>query len=141
MESKLDMTDLLRVRVKYDPANEENDLGDAKDYVGYILKEEEGGIVAIVPGLGPEPMSLDMDQFEPMSSPCAMKEDTMLIKFKQHAINYLLLKGFQQEVGRYMEDILKTHDVIDIEKLLGKCSCNPGEVLSVYRDFINNAEL
>ena len=141
MESKLDMTDLLRVRVKYDPANEEIDLGKAKDYVGYILKEDEhGGVVAIVPALGPEPMSLGIDQFEPIESPCDMQEDSMLLKFKQHVVNYLLLKGYQTEIGRYMEDIMKCNDTKSLEKLLMICGCGPEEILNTYRDFVNDVK-
>lgn len=141
MESKLDTTDLLRVRVKYDPANEETDPDQVKDYVGYILKEEEhGGVVAIVPALGPEPMTLDIDQYEPMESPCDMQQDSLLIKFKQHVINYLLQKGFQKEVGRYMEDIIRSNDTEPLEKMLSKCGCGPEEILNTYRDFVNDVK-
>ena len=142
LEGHLNNTDLLRIRIKYDPANEENDLGKAKDYVGYVLKEDgEGNVVAIVPDIGPEEMAIKAGTFEPMMSPCEEVNDTLLVKFKQHVVNYLIAKGYQREVGRFMEDIIRGKDVRDIEKLLAGCSCDPSEVLNVYRDFINDSQL
>lgn len=142
LENNLNKTDLLRVRIKYDPANEESDPKKVKDYVGYVLKEDgEGNIVAIVPDMGHEEMMFGADDYEPLGSPCGEQEETLLLKFKQHVINYLLLKGFQQEIGRHMEDIIKSKDVRDIEKLLAGCNCDPSETLNVYRDFVNDVQL
>ena len=138
LESHLSNTDLLRSRRKYDPANEEADLRAAKDYVGYVLKEDgEGGVIAIVPELGPEEVSISAGGFEPIQG----DKICLLDEFKQHVINYLINKGFQREIGRYFKDIMKSQDVRDIEILLTKCSCDPSEVLNVYRDFISDAQI
>ena len=140
LEGHLNNTDLLRIRIKYDPANEENDLSKAKDYVGYVLQEDgEGGVVAIVPDMGSSVVDLSLGEYEPMVSPCGEQEDPILLKFKQHLVNYLIMKGFQTEVSKHMETIITSKTVEPLERILVTCSCDNSEVLNLYRDFFNNA--
>ena len=132
LESNLNKTNLLRVRVKHDPRNEAETRGD---YVGYVLEEDgEGNIVAIVPGLGADRMNFGLDQYEVDSGGCGMQEDP-LIDLKKHIVDYLMVRGYHDKVSESMEIIIKSTNVIELEQVIGSCGCDSSEILNVYRDY------
>lgn len=132
LENNLSKTNLLRVRVKHDPKNEAEKRGD---YVGYVLEEDgEGNIVAIVPSLGADRMSFGLDQYEVDGGGCEVKDDP-LIDFKKHVVDYLMVRGYHDKVSENMEVIIKSTNVIELERVVGSCGCDSSEILSVYRDY------
>ena len=126
LESNLSNTNLMRVRVKHDPRNEAEKRGD---YVGYVLEEDgEGNIVAIVPSLGADRMSFGADQYEVDGGGCGMQDDP-------HIVDYLMVRGYHDKVSENMEIIIKSTNVIELERVIGSCGCDSSEILSVYRDY------
>ena len=94
MENHLNSTDLLRIRIKYDPASE-NSISD--DYVGYVLEEDGvGNILAIVPDLGGDPMSFGPDQYET----CGHEGNDTLTLLKDYTLYCLM----NQVLGKKSED-------------------------------------
>lgn len=131
MENHLNKTDLLRIRIKHDPAN---GIDEMNDYVGYVLEEDGmGGVVAIVPSMGPDPMSLGPEQFEP-DQPCG----DPLGRFKKHVVEYLMAKGYHEHVSSAMEHIINAKNVVELENLVQTCGCDSTAVLNLYRDYVSN---
>ena len=137
MESNLDKTSLLRIRIKHDPAN---GIGEMNDYVGYVLEEDGmGNVVAIVPGMGSSPMSLAPDQYDAEQSPCGQQQNDPLSAFKKHVVDYLMVKGYHDKVSEHMDLIINAKDVTQLEKVVQTCGCDMSGVLNLYRDFVSNA--
>lgn len=139
MENHLSKTDLLRIRIKYDPANK---LGEMRDYVGYVLEEDgAGNVIAIVPSIGSDPMSFGPDQYD-MEPGCGQMEPEQgpdpLGGFKKHVVKYLMSRGYHDKVTEHMDLILNAKHVTDLEKLLQSCGCDGTGVLNMYRDFVND---
>lgn len=135
LENNLNATNLTKIRIKHDPKNEAEVRGD---YVGYVLEEDgEGNIVAIVPGLGADRMSFGMDDYEIDSSTCGDTEDN-LIDIKKHIVDYLMVRGFHNEVSEKMDTIIRATDVSELESVISSCGCDSSEILSMYRDYFNN---
>lgn len=134
LENHLKSTDLLRIRVKFDPANEQD---QRREYVGYVLEEDgAGGVIAIVPDMGADSMSLSSDQFEvDNQSDCASDP---LSNFKKHLVDFLMTRGYHEKVSSYMETIINSTNVIDLEKVLTSCGCDGSVVLDLYRDYVNH---
>jgi len=131
MESQLNRTELTRIRVKYDPAN---DAGESNDYVGYVLEEDgAGGVLAIVPAMGNEPMSLSSGEYE-LDAPC---EDP-LTKFKKHVVDNLMTRGYHETVSDKIDDIINAKNVGQLEQLLNDCGCDLSAILNLYRDYVTN---
>jgi hypothetical protein len=135
LENHLKSTDLLRIRVKFDPANESE---QRREYVGYVLEEDgAGGVIAIVPDMGADSMSLGPDQFELDPS---MQQDCgdPLSKFKKHLVDFLMARGYHDQVSDNMEVIVNANHPIELEKVLKTCGCDGGVVLDMYRDFVTH---
>lgn len=134
MENHLQKTDLVRIRIKYDPAN---GIDEQNDYVGYVLEEDGlGNVIAIVPGASSDPMSLGPEQFE-IDGGCEQHEDP-LARFKQHLVKYLMNSGFHDKVSENMELIINTDDISHLEGVIQSCGCDGTAVLNLYRDFVTN---
>ncbi len=135
MENHLNSTDLLRIRIKHDPANVS---GEANDYVGYVLEEDGlGNVVAIVPDLGGDPMSFGPDQFQFDGQPDEQCGDP-LSRFKKHVVNYLMQHGYHDKVSSLMEVIINAKDVTDLERVVGDCGGDSTAIVNLYRDFVSN---
>jgi len=134
LENHLKSTDLLRIRVKFDPANEQD---QRREYVGYVLEEDgAGGVIAIVPDMGADSMSLSSDQFEvDNQSDCASDP---LSRFKKHLVDFLMARGYHDQVSDNMEVIVNANHPIELEKVLKTCGCDGGVVLDMYRDFVSH---
>lgn len=133
MENNLNKTDLVRIRIKHDPAN---GIDEMNDYVGYVLEEDDiGNILALVPGIGSDTMSLGPDQYE-YDSPCEQQDP--LGKFKKHVVDYLMSRGYHDKVSEHMDTILNAKDVSQLESLLKSTGCDPMAVLNMYRDYVAN---
>lgn len=133
IENNLNKTDLLRIRIKHDPAN---NVGENNDYVGYVLEEDGvGNVIAIVPGMGPEPVSLSQQQITPDMAPTC---GDPLSKFKKHVVTQLMAKGHHDEVSNSMESIINAKDVVELEKLIQSYGCDVSSLLNLYRDFVTN---
>lgn len=132
MENHLNSTDLLRIRIKYDPASE-NNISD--DYVGYVLEEDGvGNILAIVPDLGGDPMSFGPDQYET----CGPAGNDTLTLLKDYIIKYMIERGYHDKVKQITKFLLQAKNSSDIENILCKCGCNSeGGLLEIYRGFID----
>ena len=139
MESNLNKTNLLRIRIKHDPAN---GIGEMNDYVGYVLEEDGmGNVVAIVPGAGPEPMQLGPDQYDPDQSPCGQQQTDPLSGFKKHVVDYLMVKGYHDKISKHMDLIINASDVTQLEKIVHTCGCDAAGVLNLYRDYVSNVQI
>lgn len=138
LESNLKSTDLLRIRVKFDPANE-SDI--RKEYVGYVLEEDDSGVIAIVPDLGPDSMSLTPDQFERDVPQLGSCDGDPLSRFKKHLVEFLMVRGYHDKVSDYMEHIINATNPIDLEKVIKGCGCDETIILDLYRDFVSDAQL
>ena len=135
LESHLGSTELSRIRIKFDPANE-ND--ERKEYVGYVLEEDgSGGVIAIVPKLGPDAMSFSPDQFEPMSGGCG----DPLAKFKKHVVEFLMVRGFHDKISEHMEHIINAGSPQEIEKIVIACGCESSMMTDLYRDYVSNEQV
>lgn len=136
LENHLNTTNLLRVRIKHDPANE---AGQLSDYVGYVLEEDgHGNIVAIVPSMGPDSISLGPDQYLPDAEGCGIRQDD-LAGFKKHVVNYLMARGYHDSISDHMEHIIHADNVKMLENILiQSCGCNAGAILDLYRDFVQD---
>ena len=135
LESHLNTTSLSRIRIKHDPKNEKDERGE---YVGYVLEEDgAGGIVAIVPQLGPETMELGAGEFE-IDQPGSCGEVDPLSSFKKHVVKFLMVRGYHEKVSEYMETIINSSCIIELEKLVKGCGCDTTAVLDLYRDFVVN---
>lgn len=134
LESQLNTTDLVRIRIKHDPANEQ---GELNDYVGYVLQEDgHGGVIAIVPAAGPEHVSLGMDDFN-FDTPACDQPDS-LGEFKQHVVSYLMSRGYHDVVKSKLQHIISANDVSQLEEVLKSTGCDHTGVLDMYRDFVSN---
>lgn len=134
LENHLKTTDLLRIRVKFDPANE---CDVRREYVGYVLEEDgAGGVIAIVPDIGASSMSLSPDQFE-MDSDVECSPDP-LSRFKKHLVDFLMTRGYHDKVSDHMEVIINSKNIIELERVLKSCGCNGNIVLDLYRDYITH---
>lgn len=134
LENHLKTTDLLRIRVKFDPANE---CDDRREYVGYVLEEDgAGGVIAIVPDIGASSMALSPDQFE-MDNDVECNADP-LSRFKKHLVDFLMTRGYHDKVSDQMEVIINSKNVIELERVLKSCGCNGNIVLDLYRDYITH---
>lgn len=134
LESHLNTTDLVRIRIKHDPANEQ---GELNDYVGYVLQENgQGGVIAIVPAAGPDHVSLDMDDFSFDQPTCTQPDN--LGDFKQHVVTYLMNRGYHDVVKSKLQHIINANDVSQLEDVLRSTGCDHTGVLDVYRDFVSN---
>ena len=134
LENHLGSTELSRIRIKFDPANE-ND--ERREYVGYVLEEDgAGGVIAIVPQLGPDVQSFSSDEFEPMSD-CG---DPLAI-FKKHVVDFLMTRGFHEKVSEYMEHIIDANNPEQLEKIVVSCGCESTMILDMYRDYVSNERL
>lgn len=137
LESHLNSTDLLRIRVKFDPANKQD---ERKEYIGYVLEETgAGGVIAIVPDIGSDTMSLEPDQFELDPNHTANCGGDPLGSFKKHLVDFLMARGYHDKVSEYMEHIINANNVIELEKIVKGCGCDGSIVLDMYRDFVSNA--
>lgn len=133
LENHLKTTDLLRIRVKFDPANESD---ERREYIGYVLEETStGGVVAIVPGIGPDSMSFEPGEYEmDQSSGCG----DPLSSFKKHLVNFLMTRGYHEKVSEQMEYIINSNDLIELENMVKTCDCDGSVVLDLYRDYVSN---
>jgi len=136
LENHLNTTSLLRIRIKHDPAN---DPGQLEEYVGYVLEEDgTGNIVAIVPSMGSDTVSLGPDQYLPDAEGCGIRQDE-LAAFKKHVVNFLMARGYHDAVSNSMEHIIHANDVKMLENILVQtCGCDSGAILDMYRDFIQD---
>ena len=134
MENHLNNTNLLRIRIKHDPKNEQ---GGLDEYVGYVLEEDGmGNVVAIVPGMSGDTMSFGPDQYEQDMSPCG----DPLAQFKKHVVKHLMQHGYHDKVTEHMEHIINATDVTQLEKLIQSCGCDSTAVINMYRDFVTDEE-
>lgn len=134
VESQLNTTDLLRIRIKHDPANEQDERGD---YVGYVLEEDGcGGVVAIAPGIK-DTINLQPGQFE--FQPPQHDQTDPLARFKQHVVSFLMTRGFHDKVSKNIQHIINASDVTQLEGLLKSCDFDINSVLDMYRDYANEA--
>lgn len=135
LENHLDLTGLSRIRIKHDPANENDERGD---YVGYVLEEDgAGGVIAIVPQLGSSAMELSRDEFEiDKQGGCGSVDP--LSSFKKHVVEFLMTRGYHEKVSDMMELIINSTCVVELEKLVQTCGCDGSVVLDLYRDFVRN---
>lgn len=139
MENNLNKTDLLRIRIKHDPAN---GIGEMNDYVGYVLEEDGiGNVVALVPSMGGDTMSLGPDQYEQDMSPCGAQQTDPLTTFKKHVVKHLIERGYHDKVKNHMDDIINAKDVTQLENLVHSCGCDDVAVLNLYRDFVADAKI
>jgi hypothetical protein len=139
MESNLNKTNLLRIRIKHDPAN---GIGEMNDYVGYVLEEDGmGNVVAIVPQMGGDTMSFGPGQYTRDDVPCGDDEQQAdpLSTFKKHIVKHLIERGYHDKVKNHMDEIINAKDVSQLENLLHGCGCNGVAVLNMYRDFVSDA--
>lgn len=135
LESHLNTTSLSRIRIKHDPKNENDERGE---YVGYVLEEDgTGGIVAIVPQLGPDTMELGAGEFE-IDQPGSCGDVDPLASFKKHIVRFLMVRGFHEKVADHMETIINSTCVVELEKLVQTCGCDSTMILDLYRDFVTN---
>ena len=125
----------MRIRVKFDPANESE---QRQEYVGYVLEEDgAGGVIAIVPDIGADSMSLGPDQFE--LDPGAQQScDDPLSGFKKHLVDFLMTRGYHDKVSDNMDVIVNANSPIELENVLKSCGCDHGVVLDMYRDFVSH---
>ena len=134
LENHLGSTELSRIRIKFDPANE-ND--ERREYVGYVLEEDgTGGVIAIGPQLGPDVQSFSSDEFEPMGD-CG----DPLAGFKKHVVDFLMTRGFHEKVSEYMEHIIDANNPEQLEKIVVSCGCESTMILDMYRDYVSNERL
>ena len=135
LESHLNATGLSRIRILHDPAKENDERGE---YIGYVLEEDgAGGVIAIVPQLGPETMELNAGEFE-IDQPGGCGDVDPLSRFKKHIVNFLMVRGFHEKVSEYMETIINSTCVIELEKLVQTCGCDSTMILDLYRDYVVN---
>jgi hypothetical protein len=136
LENHLKSTDLLRIRVKFDPANESE---QRQEYVGYVLEEDgAGGVIAIVPDMGADSMSLSPDQFE--LDPVSQHDcGDPLSGFKKHLVDFLMTRGYHDQVSSNMEVIVNASNPIELENVIKTCGCDVEVILDMYRDFVTNA--
>lgn len=135
LESHLDRTNLMRIRIKHDPAAEDHEL---VEYVGYVLEEDGmGNIVAIVPGASSETIKLRPDQYTADEQPC----DDPLTKFKQHCVKFLMHRGYHDKITKLFDLILNANSVTDVEKVVGSCGNGSDILLDLYRDYVTNEQL
>jgi hypothetical protein len=134
METHLKTTELQRIRIKYDPAATEN---TSDDYVGYVLEEDGvGNILAIVPGLGADPMSFGPGEYED----CDSSGNDTLLGFKEYVIKYMIERGYHDKVKETTRSLLQAKSSKDVECILHKCDLNSeGSILDIYRGFIDRA--
>ena len=78
-------------------------------------------------------MSFGPDQFEP-DQQCG----DPLTSFKKHVVEYLMGKGYHDQVSQSMDHIINAKDVTELEKLIQTCGCNSTVVLNLYRDYVSN---
>ena len=137
LENQLSTTDLLRIRVKFDPAS---NTDSRSEYVGYVLQEDDiGGVIAIVPDMSSTSMNLTPDQFElaPVDDIDNMTDST-LTPFKKHVVTYLMQRGYHDKVTDHIETIINANDPVELEAILTSCGCNEGMIIDMYRDFASN---
>lgn len=133
MENHLNETELIRIRIKYDPANR---IGEMKDYVGYVLEEDAmGNVIALVPNMGQEPEQLSPDQYS--VDVC----DDSLTDFKKHIVNYMMSMGYHDKVKEHIDTIINAQDISHIEQVIASCGCNGSMMLNIYRDFVTNGKI
>ena len=133
MENHLNRTELIRIRIKYDPANR---IGEMNDYVGYVLEEDVmGNVVALVPNMGHEPKQLGPEQYS--VDVC----DDSLTDFKKHIVNYLMSMGYHDKVKKHIDVIINAQDINQIEQLVASCGCDGSMMLNIYRDFVTNGKV
>ena len=133
LESQLNTTDLLRIRIKHDPANKH---GELKDYVGYVLEEDGcGGIMAIAPDISGNTINLQPDQFE-FQSPCDDQVDS-LARFKQHVVSFLMTRGYHDKVAKHIQHIINANNPTQLEVILKSCDFDMNSILDMYRDYAN----
>lgn len=132
MESQLNSTDLLRIRIKHDPKSDE---GISPDYIGYVLQEDGvGNILAIVPDMGGDPIEFTSDQYET----CGSDVSDTLTGLKEYIIKYMIERGYHEKVKQITKPLLLAKKSSDIEDILHKCGCNSeGGILEIYRGFID----
>lgn len=131
LENNLDTTGLARIKIKFDPATEDNE--SRREYTGYVLEENETGVIAMIPQLGPDTFDLTPDQFE-MEPSCG---DNM-VAFKKFVVKFLMERGYHDKVTEHMETILTADQPQQIESILMSCGCDNSVVLSLYRDYVSN---
>lgn len=132
LSNHLESTELMKIRIKFDPAAESN---YSEDYVGYVLQENMGSVLALVPDLSSEPMEISDGDY----SPCMDTPSTLLDAFKEHAVKYMVERGYHDELKRIMKYILSAKKAVDIESVLCKCGCNdPDMLLDVYRGMVDS---
>ena len=137
MEDQLSTTDLLRIRIKHDPANKENELNE---YVGYVLEEDGmGNVIAIVPDIQQDTMQLGPDQYVPDMDTCQGHDP--MTRFKKHAVKFLMSRGYHNKVSKLFDVILNAKSVTDVEKVVGSCGNGMEIILDLYRDFASNEQL
>ena len=140
MENHLNKTNLVRIRIKHDPAN---GIGEMNDYVGYVLEEDgSGNIIAIVPGMGSETMSLGPEQYD-IESPCGGQQPQQdpLAQFKKHIVDYLMVRGYHDKVSEHMDVLINAKHVTELEKLVQTCGCDGMAILNMYRDYVSNGAI
>ena len=130
LESHLDTTGLARIKIMFDPATEETE--SRREYIGYVLEENDSGVIAIVPQLGPETFELSPDQFE-MEPACTNK----MVPFKKFVVKFLMERGYHDKVTEHMETILTADHPQQIESIIVSCGCDKSVILSLYRDYVS----
>jgi len=136
LENQLNNTNLLRIRVKHDPANNN---GERRDYVGYVLEEDGlGNILAIVPGLSPDAQRLGPEQYIADMEPSCGDQIDPLTKFKKHLVNHLMVRGYHDKISEHMESILNTNCVKELESIMRGCGCDTSSILDLYRDYVTD---
>ena len=129
LENHLDTTNLSRIRIMFDPANESD---KREEYIGYVLEENDTGVIAIVPQLGPETFELTPDQYE-MDTTCGK-----LTSFKKFVVKFLMERGYHDKVTEHMDTIINSETPQELESILGSCGCDATVVLNIYRDYVSH---
>ena len=136
MENQLNTTDLLRIRIKHDPACED---GELNEYVGYVLEEDgAGNVIAIVPDIQNDTMQLSPGQYVPDMETCQGHDP--LTQFKKHAVKFLMSRGYHDKITKLFDVILNAKSAQDVEKVVGSCGNGVEIVLDLYRDFVSNEQ-
>jgi len=80
-------------------------------------------------------MELGPDDFGP---DCGDMSGDSLTAFKKHVVDYLMTRGYHDEVSKHMEVILNATDVTQLEQVLKDCGCDMMSIVNMYRDYAQN---
>lgn len=125
-------TELRRVRVKTDP-NTKNYLSFGHGYEGYILEEEENGVITVmIPDFSSDNniFKLEPDEYDDLGS----NDSCSLEHLKHIALDYMPISDDEEkriEIAN-MEDI---HTVDDLETYLRAKNVTNDDMVNIFKDF------